>query len=534
MVPELWEMAATELAALVQAGKASCREVVQAHLDRISQVNQLLNAVTVPLAEKALTAAEAADRAFRRGEPSGPLSGVPMTVKENIDVAGSATTLGIAPLRDAVASHDAPHIGELRAAGAIPVGRTNMPEFGMRWHTVSALRGATLNPWSAGHTPGGSSGGDAAAVASGMAPLGMGNDGAGSLRWPAACCGVAALKPSFGRVSQGGYQEPPRPAPFAFQLLAVHGPIARHVGDLRLAFRQMCGRSGGDPWYAPVPLDGPPVPAPLRVSVITDTGGDPADHAVTAAVRQAAALLADAGYVVADDEPPAVERAAEIYYQIMTGYGRAAERLPPVESVAPGEFARFWQAFAGLDGRGGRARVRPDDGAGRHRTRLGHLDAACAADSGAGMHPAGVSGRRRPRLVVAGWLAGGHQDQRDREPAWPARGHRAGWPARRPADWRADHRAAIPRRPLPGRRGGGRGGRRIAHPDRPPNSAGRARRQSSGILSRKSQALVTPPTRPASTAGIIQYSPPPALSRKDTPATATSTAVTRFGEARSM
>jgi amidase len=344
-VPELWEMAATELAALVQEGKASCREVVQAHLDRIGQVNQLLNAVTVPLAEKALTAAEAADRAFSRGEPSGPLSGVPMTVKENIDVAGSATTLGIAPLRDAVASHDAPHIGELRAAGAIPVGRTNMPEFGMRWHTVSALRGATLNPWSAGHTPGGSSGGDAAAVASGMVPLGMGNDGAGSLRWPAACCGVAALKPSFGRVSQGGHQEPPRPAPFAFQLLAVHGPIARHVRDLRLAFRQMCGRSGGDPWYAPVPLDGPPVPAPLRVSVITDTGGDPAGRAVTAAVRRAAALLADAGYVVDDDEPPAVERAAEIYYQIMAGYGRAVERLPPVESVAPGEFAHFWQAF---------------------------------------------------------------------------------------------------------------------------------------------------------------------------------------------
>ena len=196
-MPELWEMAATELAALVQAGKASCREVVHAHLDRISQVNQLLNAVTVPLAEKALTAAEAADRAFSRGEPSGPLSGVPMTVKENIDVAGSATTLGIAPLRDAVASHDAPHIGELRAAGAIPVGRTNMPEFGMRWHTVSALRGATLNPWSARHTPGGSSGGDAAAVASGMVPLGMGNDGAGSLRWPAACCGVAALQDCF-------------------------------------------------------------------------------------------------------------------------------------------------------------------------------------------------------------------------------------------------------------------------------------------------------------------------------------------------
>jgi len=344
-VPELWEMAATDLAALVRAGKTSCREVVRAHLDRIGQVNPQLNAVTVPLAEEGLAAAEAADRALSRGETPGLLSGVPMTVKENIDVAGSATTHGIALLRDAVASRDAPHIGELRTAGAIPVGRTNMPEFGMRWHTVSALRGATLNPWSAGHTPGGSSGGDAAAVASGMVPLGMGNDGAGSLRWPAACCGVAALKPSFGRVPQGGHQEPPRPVPFAFQLLAVHGPIARHVRDLRLAFRHMCGRSGGDPWHVPVPLDGPPVPGPLRVSVLTDTGGDPADEAVTTAVRRAAGLLADAGYLVEDAQPPMLERAAEIYYQIMSGYGRLAEQQPPVESVAPGEFARFWELF---------------------------------------------------------------------------------------------------------------------------------------------------------------------------------------------
>src|SRR5215472_12075415 len=234
---ELWAMAACDLVRLVRAGEVSSREVIQAHLDRIGQVNPALNAVTVVLAEEALKAADAADAALRRGAAAGPLCGVPMTVKENIDVAGSATTLGIAALRDAVAERDSPHIGELRAAGAIPVGRTNMPEFGMRWHTVSALRGATLNPWSAGHTPGGSSGGDAAAVASGMVPLGMGNDGGGSLRWPAACCGVAALKPSLGRVPQGGGHEPPRPAPFGFQLLAVQGPIARHVADLRLAFR---------------------------------------------------------------------------------------------------------------------------------------------------------------------------------------------------------------------------------------------------------------------------------------------------------
>jgi amidase len=341
---ELWALAACDLARLVRAREVSARAVVQAHLDRIGQVNPALNAVTAVLAEQALAAADAADTALRRGAAAGPLTGVPMTVKENIDVAGSATTLGIAALRDAVAPRDAPHIGELRAAGAIPVGRTNMPEFGMRWHTASALRGATRNPWSALHTPGGSSGGDAAAVASGMTPLGMGNDGAGSLRWPAACCGVAALKPSLGRVPQGGRNQPPRPAPFAFQLLAVHGPIARHVRDLRLAFAHMCGRGDGDPWYAPVPLTGPAVPPPRRVWMVTDPG-TPVDPAVAAAVRRAGALLADAGYLVEEARAPALDRAAEIYHQIMSAWGRAAERQPPVETVAPGEFARFWRDF---------------------------------------------------------------------------------------------------------------------------------------------------------------------------------------------
>jgi amidase len=339
-VAELWAHSACELARLVRAREVSAREVVQAHLDRIGQVNPALNAVTVVLAADALRAADDTDATLRRGEPPGPLCGVPMTVKENIDVAGSATTLGIAPLRDAVARRDAPHIGELRAAGAIPVGRGNMPEFGMRWHTASALRGATRNPWSARHTPGGSSGGDAAAVASGMVPLGMGNDGAGSLRWPAACCGVAALKPSLGRVPQGG----DHPVPFAFQLLAVHGSIARHVADLRLAFTHMCGRPGGDPWYAPVRLEGPPISPPVRVAVVTDTGV-PSDPAVAAAVRRVAALLADAGYRIEEGQPPALERTSEIYYQIMTAWGRVAERQPPVETVAPGEFARFWELF---------------------------------------------------------------------------------------------------------------------------------------------------------------------------------------------
>ena len=334
---QLWEMNAGDLSRRVRAREISSREVVQAHLARIDEVNPRVNAVTTVLADQALADADAVDRALRTGA-AGPLAGVPITVKENIDLAGSATTLGIAALRHAIPAGDAPHIAELRAAGTIPIARTNMPEFGMRWHTDNAVHGPTRNPWSARHTPGGSSGGDAVAVATGMTPLGMGNDGAGSLRWPAQCCGVAALKPSLGRVGNAG-----QPAPFAFQLLGVHGPIAREVRDLRLAYEHMCGRGGGDPWYAPVALDGPPVAPPIRVSLVT--GGPGTDADVAGALRQAAGLLAEAGYLVEERPAPRLARASEIYTQIMSRFGRVHAEQPPVETVASAGFAEFWAAY---------------------------------------------------------------------------------------------------------------------------------------------------------------------------------------------
>lgn len=334
---ELWELSAHDLAGRIRAGEVSSREVVRAHLDRIERVNPALDAVTVVLDEQALADADLADRAVLEGT-AGPLCGVPMTVKENIAVAGSATTQGIALLREAISPQDAPHIAELRAAGAIPIGRTNMPEFGMRWHTGNELHGVTRNPWSAGHTPGGSSGGDAVAVATGMTPLGMGNDGAGSLRWPAQCCGVAALKPSLGRI---GSSSQGQPTPFGFQLLAVHGPIAREVRDLRLAFEHMCGRSGDSPWYAPVPLDGPP--APRRVWMVTEGLGIAPE--IVDALNQAAEALSDAGYLLEHGEPPELTRAAEIFTQIMSNYGRVHEEQPPVEGLASAEFVRFWAAY---------------------------------------------------------------------------------------------------------------------------------------------------------------------------------------------
>jgi amidase len=325
---QVWELAAWQIAELVAAGEISAREVVQAHLDRIETVNPKVNAVTAVLADSALAAADTA---------AGPLCGVPFTVKENIDVAGSATTQGIAALRDATAVQDAPHIAALRAAGAIPIGRTNMPEFGMRWHTDNALHGVTRNPRSPDLTPGGSSGGDAAAVAARMVPLGMGNDGAGSLRWPAQCCGTAALKPSLGRVAQTGQRGP---IPFAFQLLAVHGPIARHVQDLRLAFEQMRVPAGTDPWHVPVPFDGPPLPK--RVSLVVTEDVHPE---IAATLQQAAEMLTDAGYRVEPSQAPDLVRANEIYTQLMYRYGRVHSAPPPVETLASGEFVRFWQAF---------------------------------------------------------------------------------------------------------------------------------------------------------------------------------------------
>ncbi|HVI30715.1 amidase [Phenylobacterium sp.] len=342
---ELWRLGASELARLVRSREASCREAVESCLARIEAVNPAVNAVTAVLTDQALSQADASDRALDRGEAVGPLCGVPFTVKEDVDVAGSATTHGVAALKGAVAHADAPHVAALRAAGAIPVGRTNMPEFGMRWHTANALHGPTRNPWDPRLTPGGSSGGEAAAVASGMSPLGLGGDGAGSLRWPALCCGVAALKPSFGRVpvvSAG-------PLPFGFQLLAVFGPMARRIEDLRLALEPMCrASSGSDPWHVTAPVEGPAHPGPIRVAVMRDPGGFGVEPAVGAAVDRAAEGLAAAGYELETREAPQLARTAEIYFQIMGRFGRLSEdAATPPPGFLSAEFERFWADFNG-------------------------------------------------------------------------------------------------------------------------------------------------------------------------------------------
>jgi amidase len=312
----LWQWSATNLAKAIREKRLSSQEVIRAHLDRIEAVNHKVNAVTVVLAEDALREAREADEKIAAGVDLGPLHGVPITVKENIDLVGSATTHGIVGLKDSLPENDAPIVAHLKQAGAIPIGRTNLPDFGMRWHTDNDLHGATLNPWDPSRTPGGSSGGEAAAIATGMSPLGVGGDMGGSLRYPAQCCGITTIKPSFGRVSRIATSIFPDPPLFYEQVAEVYGPMARHVGDLRLALEVMSRPDQSDPWWTPALRLGSTMPGPIRVALTTDPAGCGGSPDVAEGVRKAAGILADAGYVIEEVDPPSVDAAGRTLEQI--------------------------------------------------------------------------------------------------------------------------------------------------------------------------------------------------------------------------
>ena len=310
----LWRHSAGELAALIRAGDVSSREVVDAHLARIEEVNGSINALTVVLTESARQAADAADSRQRRSAARTlpPLHGVPITVKENIDCIGSPTTVGVAAGAEALPPLDAPVVERLRAAGAIPIGRSNMPEMGMQVSTNNPFRGLTRNPWNAALTAGGSSGGEAAAIASGMSPLGLGNDIGGSLRNPAHCCGIASLKPTQGRVPLGSGFGDPFPA---MQLMMTNGPMARSVADLRLALELIHGQHPRDPRSVSVALDG--APATRRVALVTELPGRTLDPAIVAGVRASGAVLAAAGYEVVETTPPEIETVNHVWRHLL-------------------------------------------------------------------------------------------------------------------------------------------------------------------------------------------------------------------------
>jgi amidase len=320
----IWTWDAAETAAAIAAGVISSHEAVSAVLDRLHAVNPAINAVVDVMADEALVAARAADAALGQGERPGPLHGVPITVKINVDVAGRPTTNGLVPLKDAIASADSASVASLRAAGAIIVGRTNVPTFSYRWFTGNALHGTTLNPWDPKLTPGGSSGGAAAALAVGIGGLAHGNDVAGSLRLPASACGVYGLRPTSGRLPDHNPSSPVERS-LCLQMGGTEGVMARSVRDLQLGLTVLERPHLGDPLQVPPPRRGG-LDLPCRVALFTGEAEFGTAPEIAALVRKAGGWLADAGYVVAEAAPPRMAEMAELWMAMLYAESAGAAR----------------------------------------------------------------------------------------------------------------------------------------------------------------------------------------------------------------
>jgi len=310
-MPPLTSLSAAEMARQVRAKKIPPVELVRAHLERIEQLNPKLNALVHVDAEGALKQAKEREQTLARGEAAGALPGVPLTVKSCMEVAGLRCESGTELRRGHVGETDATLVARLRAAGAVILGTTNVPEFNMSYETDGPLYGRTHNPWDLERTPGGSSGGEAAAIAAGLSAGGLGTDGAGSIRVPAHFSGICGLKPTPGRIPITGHY-PPVGGPFA--ILGVIGPLARTVEDLKLLFEVVAGADWGDPASAPVESRWPDADElqRLRVACFEDDGRTPVTPETQAAVQAAAAGLKRAGFEVAPFRPQGLERARQI------------------------------------------------------------------------------------------------------------------------------------------------------------------------------------------------------------------------------
>lgn len=320
MSSELVSPGAAELARRIRAREISPVEVVTALRDRADAVGPDVNALVTPFPDVEERAREA-ERAVVRGDALGPLHGVPCTFKDCFDTAGVRTTRGSALFAGRVPEADATVVARLRAAGAIPLAKSNTPEFALWWETDNLVFGRTANPWNVERTAGGSSGGEAAAVAARLSPLGVGSDLGGSIRMPAHYCGVVGLKPTHGRVPLTGHW------PEVLLGFMHAGPLARSVEDVRLALSVLQGPDGRDWLAAPAPPLGEPEPQPrpVTVGVLDERAFGPVDPEVLACVRAAAAALGDAGHTVVEASVPGLER-HDWNVLTMTLYGAGGRR----------------------------------------------------------------------------------------------------------------------------------------------------------------------------------------------------------------
>ncbi len=336
MSEAIWRLSATQLADRIRWKAISAREAAQAALDRLDQVNPAINAVIDHRPEEVLAQADAIDQRIARGEDVGPLGGVPVTIKCNADQTGFATTNGLTLQRDLIAAEDNPVVSNLRRAGAVLLGRTNTPAFSLRWFTSNLVHGATRNPRDKKLTPGGSSGGAGAAIAAGIGHLAHGTDIAGSIRYPAYACGVHGLRPTLGRVPAWNPSGPDRT--IGPQLMAVSGPIARTIADLRLGLLAMSAPDPRDPWWTPAPLEGPA--RPRLAALCLRPGGLAIVPEVEAALRDAGRRLEAAGWTVQQvEDVPSLHEATEIVLRLWLGDGFDAFAAAVEREADPGALA---------------------------------------------------------------------------------------------------------------------------------------------------------------------------------------------------
>lgn len=315
---QLWTLTATELAARIRAGEVSAVEAATANIERMHAVNPGLNAVVTDLSDSALETARGLDETFARSGPVGPLHGVPVTIKINSDQAGQATSNGVVAYADMIAPEDAPPARLLSKAGAVIIGRTNAPEYSFRADTANPLFGRTNNPWDAGISPGGSSGGAASAVMSGIGHLAHGNDILGSLRFPAAACGAVTVKPTMHRIPAWNSSASAERGILAMAM-AVQGVLARTTADVRLGTQVLIERDPRDPWHIPLPFEGPSLGGLPRVALATDSFGEGLHPDVSAALQTAKQALEDAGYVVEPAEIPLLRECGEDAFRTLMG-----------------------------------------------------------------------------------------------------------------------------------------------------------------------------------------------------------------------
>ncbi len=456
MADDLWKLSAVEMRVGLDAKQFSCVEVMTSVVGRMQATNPKLNAVVFDYSEQALAKAGDADRALAKGEHWGPLHGIPATIKVNVDLEGTPNTNGLPALANNIAPGNSPVVQNLLDAGAIIFGKTNTPELSMRGNTDNPLHGLTHSPWDERASPGGSSGGASSACAAGIGPIHHGNDIAGSLRIPASCCGLATVKSGMGRVPAFNPSAPAERGLLS-QLMSVQGAICREVRDVRMATRVMASRDVRDPWWAPVPFDGPALPRPVKVAVCKEAHGYPIHPEIVAGIDRAAGYLADAGYAVEEVPVPSVLDAAHAWLEVaMLEVKEGLDPLarqhgsPTIQAI----FDAYYQFRQMVDYKGYMQGV-------ADRSRLVRQWSVFLED-----YP----------LVLTPFLMSPTYDYDHDETAegakdlfelddlflWhqlygPAGGQCAHRPDRRPAVRRANRRPALPRGHDPGRDAGGRG-----------------------------------------------------------------------------